>query len=113
MTRSSAHGCRRPVSNSLSQARNLIPTQPTVATAQGRQCDRLNVEAFDFLDEGGQAGLDILDPRSAAPMALGGEVDDVTRVVQAVSGIDEHLPRIQLLGGARLLVSLKVFRECF
>ncbi len=87
----------KPWNSVLNPASDVGPVEPTEATPERGDSNRMNLSFPDYVDEGAQSGLDILHPALLFPMALRGEVDNVLRMVDVPGFEDEHAPGLYLV----------------
>ena len=88
---------------------HLVPVQPPIAAAKGRNRDRSDAERRDRPDQIDEPALDVLEPRRIPPVLLGREVDDV-------AGRGEPLHHVHAADDDRTLptstfVALEALRE--
>ena len=80
----------------LNAASDLRPWKSAKAGTERWHSHGTQTQTTDFGDEGHQSRVDVHQPRLAAPMTLGGEVDDVARRDGLAGLVDEHSARLYL-----------------
>jgi hypothetical protein len=82
------------------RGRTCVQSRPPQVAAQGWYGDGAHVSLADRFYKGDQARIDVLHTALVAPVALGREIDDVSRIVEPEPLEHEHADAEEQVGFA-------------